>query len=41
MFLHGYRQLHCSCKTEDIYKNIAEDVKTRLDISNFELDTIT
>ena len=25
-------------KTEDIYKDIAEDVKTRFDTSNFELD---
>ena len=26
-------------KTGDIYKDIAEDVETRLDTSNFELDT--
>ena len=25
-------------KTEDIYKDIAEDVETRFDISNFEID---
>ena len=25
-------------KTDDIYKSIAEDVNTRLDISNYELD---
>ena len=25
-------------KTDDIYKDIAEDVKTRFDISNYELD---
>ena len=25
-------------KTENIYKDIAEDVETRLDTSNFELD---
>ena len=25
-------------KTDDIYKNIAEDVKTRFDTSNYELD---
>ena len=25
-------------KTEDIYKDIAEDVETRFDTSNFELD---
>ena len=24
-------------KTDDIYKNIAEDVETRFDISNYEL----
>ena len=25
-------------KTDDIYKDIAEDVETRFDTSNFELD---
>ena len=25
-------------KTEDIYKDIAEDVETRFDTSNFEID---
>ena len=25
-------------KTDDIYKSIAEDVKTRFDTSNYELD---
>ena len=25
-------------KTDDIYKNIAEDIETRFDTSNFELD---
>ena len=25
-------------KTDDIYENIAEDVKTRFDTSNYELD---
>ena len=25
-------------KTNDIYKDIADDVKTRFDISNYELD---
>ena len=25
-------------KTDDIYKNIAEDVETRFDTSNYELD---
>ena len=36
--LHGYRQLHCSCETDYIYKDIAEDVETRFDTSNFEID---
>ena len=26
-------------KTDDIYKDIAEDVETRFDASNYELDT--
>ena len=26
-------------KTNDIYKDIAEDIETRFDISNYELDT--
>ena len=30
-FLYGYRLLHYSCKTDDIYKDIAEGVKTRFD----------
>ena len=25
-------------KTDDIYKDIAEDVETRFDVSNYELD---
>ena len=33
-----YRQLHCSCKKHDIYKDIAQDVETRFDTSNFALD---
>ena len=36
--LHGYRRLHCSCKTDVIYKDIAEDVETRYNNSNFEID---
>ena len=32
--LYEYRQL----KTDDIYKDIAEDVETRFGTSNFELD---
>ena len=27
-------------KTDDIYKDIAEDVETRFDISNYELDRL-
>ena len=36
--LYGYRQLRCSCETNDIYKDIAEDNETRFDTSNFKLD---
>ena len=37
--LSGYRQLPCSCKNKDIvYRDIAEDVETRFDTLNFELD---
>ena len=36
--LYRYRQLHFACKSEVIYKNIAEDVEKRLDTSSFELD---
>ena len=36
--LYGYRQLHCSCKTDDVYKDIAKDVETRFDTLNYELD---
>ena len=36
--LYGYRQLHCSCKTDDVYKGIAKDVETRFDTLNYELD---
>ena len=37
-FLYGYRLLHYSCKTDDIYKDIAEDVETRFDTLNFEIN---
>ena len=38
--LYGYRQLHCSCKNIDnIYKDIAEDIETWFDTSNFEIDS--
>ena len=36
--LYGYRQVHCIHKKDDICKDIEEDVKTRFDISNYELD---
>ena len=36
--LYGYKQLQCSYKTENICKDIAEDVETRFDTYNFELD---
>ena len=36
--LYGYRQPHCSCKHRDIYKEIVEDVETRFDTSNYDLD---
>ena len=29
---------HCIHKTDDIYKDIPEDVETKLDTSNYELD---
>ena len=35
-FLYGYREIHYSCKTDDIYKDIEEDVETRFGISNYE-----
>ena len=36
--LYRYRQFHCIQKhPEDIYKDIAEDVETRFDTSNYEL----
>ena len=36
--LYGYRQVHCIHKKDDICKDIEEVVKTRFDISNYELD---
>ena len=36
--LHRYRQLPCSCKTDDIYKNIAEYVQTRFDTWSLEIE---
>ena len=35
--LCGYRELHCSCKRDDIYKDIKQDVETKFDASNFEI----
>ena len=32
--LYGYRQFHCIRKKDDIYKDIAEGLKTRFDTSN-------
>ena len=38
-YIYGYRQLHCSGKNrDDINKDIAGDVETRFDTTNFELD---
>ena len=36
--LYGYRQFHCFIKTDDIHKEVAEDVETRFDTLNYELD---
>ena len=38
--LYRYRQLNCSCKTENIQEDIADDVETRFDTLNFELDKL-
>ena len=38
MYLYGYRPFHCIHKNIDIYTDIAEDVETSFDISNYELD---
>ena len=35
---YGQREFHFIHKTDDIYKHIAEDVETRFDTSNYELD---
>ena len=37
-FVMWIQQVYCSCKTDDIYKHIAEDVEKRSDTSNFEID---
>ena len=36
--VYGYRQFHCIHKTDDNYIDIAGDIKTRFDTSNYELD---
>ena len=36
--LYGYRCFIASIKTDDIYKDIVEDVETRFDTSNYEFD---
>ena len=36
--LYGYRQSHSIHKTNDIYKDIAEDFESKFDIWNHELD---
>ena len=36
--LHGYHWFYIIHKTEDIYVEIAKDVETKFDISDYELD---
>ena len=36
--LHGYRHFIVYIKTDGIYKNITENVKTRFDSSDYVLD---
>ena len=38
IMLYGYRQFYCILKTDNIYKDIAEDVETRFGTSNYEID---
>ena len=38
ILLYRSRQIHCIHKTDVIYKDIAEDIETRCDPSNYELD---
>ena len=38
IILYGYGQFHCIHKTDNIFEEIAEDVKTRLETSNYGLD---
>ena len=37
---YGYRQFHLYINTDDIYQDIAENVETRLDTLNYELDRL-
>ena len=37
MVLYGYINFNCIHKTDDIYNDIAEDVETTFDTSNYEL----
>ena len=36
--LFQYRWFHCTHKKDGVYKDISEDVGTRFDTSNYELD---
>ena len=36
--LYGYRQSRCLLKIDDVYKDISENIETRFDTSNFEVD---
>ena len=36
--LYRYKKFHYIHKTDDIYKDIAEDIEIRFDTSNYELD---
>ena len=36
--LYGCIQFYCTQKTDDIYKEIAENVETRFDPSNYKLN---
>lgn len=36
--IQNFRQLHCPCKTDDIFKDSAKDVETRSDTSNYDFE---
>ena len=40
ILLYGYRKFHCIPKRKDIYDDHVEDVETRSDTSNYELDRV-